>query len=249
MFHGRLLDFVDIKFVTIKPNQDPLTANEIYAVALHECGHSLGILGHSNDKNDIMYPVARDNSTGTVSLTPRDISTIKLLYRLDADISNFDPGKIPKEISYKNKVILGGADSLLDKKLQEALDYVKTAPNHPISWTSLGLAYYNLKKYNEAVLNYKKALEIDPKYIDARKNLAITYKTMGDTVKAIIEGQNLVQIDPTKIEYSCFLTQLYVQNNRYQEAKNVLNTLIIRNPDAKNNKTVNDMLEKLKSTN
>jgi len=52
--------------------------SEVYANALHEVGHALGIRGHSNNKFDVMYP--DDNNYRNV-LSNRDINTVLAIYR------------------------------------------------------------------------------------------------------------------------------------------------------------------------
>jgi TonB family protein len=51
---------------------------EIEEVVLHETGHALGLIGHSEDPRDIMYPsVVEDRSPG---LSERDRATLRELY-------------------------------------------------------------------------------------------------------------------------------------------------------------------------
>ena len=57
--------------------QRTLSKDEIYAVAVHEIGHAIGILGHSSNRNDIMYP-----TTDIIGIhaSNRDVNTIRQFY-------------------------------------------------------------------------------------------------------------------------------------------------------------------------
>jgi len=56
------------------PDGRPLSNDEIYHVALHEIGHTLG-LGHSSSQTDIMYPYVNSQTT----LSQNDILRVKQL--------------------------------------------------------------------------------------------------------------------------------------------------------------------------
>lgn len=53
------------------------TREQVYPVILHEIGHALGLEGHSNNKNDILY---HNTDYYKQSLSERDIETIKTIY-------------------------------------------------------------------------------------------------------------------------------------------------------------------------
>ncbi|MEB3287884.1 MAG: matrixin family metalloprotease [Vampirovibrionales bacterium] len=54
-------------------------ADEVRHTILHEIGHSLGLVGHSDGPSDIMYV---PHQYGVVGLSPRDAETIGWLYKL-----------------------------------------------------------------------------------------------------------------------------------------------------------------------
>ncbi len=61
-------------------SKTPQTDVEILAITLHEIGHALGIVSHSKDRGDIMYPDT--SSYKTVSPSNRDLNTVRKIYRM-----------------------------------------------------------------------------------------------------------------------------------------------------------------------
>ena len=114
--------------------------------------------------------------------------------------------------------------------------------NYSLSWNSLGTAYFNMKNDSQAIDSYKKALSIDPNFIDAKLNLAAAYCQSGDYVNASLLYQNLIQHDPKNINYSVTLASVYVNNKDYQTAKNVIKALLTNNPDANSDISVKNII-------
>lgn len=68
---------VEIYLDYLMPNSVKITDREVYSVLVHEIGHALGMLGHSKNKSDIMYP---DTSNYNRRPSRRDINTVRKIY-------------------------------------------------------------------------------------------------------------------------------------------------------------------------
>ncbi len=131
------------------------SANSLHNVALHEIGHSLGLIGgHSNNPSDVLFPNTRYDGGLRKKLSQRDINTVKRLYALKADVSS--PGGIHL-IRYRQFTMARreGFEAFNNKNYALAYERLKNAiaiydQDSDVRFFT-GHAAYGLKRYDEAV--------------------------------------------------------------------------------------------------
>ena len=70
-----------------------------------------------------------------------------------------------------------------------------------------GLAYQKEAKYNEAILQLKNALQIDPKFAPALHAIGRAYRAKSWSVDAMRELQRAVELEPDNLEARADLAQ------------------------------------------
>ena len=55
-------------------------ASNVEHVILRELGHALGIHGHSNSSDDIMFPITNQNNDAILTLSETDVSLLNQIY-------------------------------------------------------------------------------------------------------------------------------------------------------------------------
>jgi tetratricopeptide (TPR) repeat protein len=84
-----------------------------------------------------------------------------------------------------------GMSALSAKNYSEAIANffvaTKKAHNEPKVWNSLGIAYMEVFEYEKAEFAFRKALEVDKKFTDARLNLGVMYFRKKDYENALME--------------------------------------------------------------
>lgn len=171
-------------------NGGTLEPENIYAITLHEVGHALGLQGHSDDANDIMYFMySYSNYHGT--LTERDITTMKLLYNLEADVSNDLPISMSSAKEFY-KLLEEGQTYVQQGNYQQGLKtliaaeqlYDKEAFLH----FNKGVCYVNLSNYLEAIKSFNVANSLSPDETFTLYNLAISQINHAITLPEIIQN-------------------------------------------------------------
>lgn len=76
-------------------------------------------------------------------------------------------------------------------------DNVKKSPAKARVYDYLGLAYQKAGDLDEAILQYRKSLSLDPFYADAHNNIGIAYFDKGLVDNAITHFKHAIEINPS----------------------------------------------------
>ncbi len=203
--------------------------NQIYNTALHEIFHALGFMGHSAEKNNIMY-LAKDNETLFLDLREKlssaDIETVKLLYSIKPDITN----SANPDGMYTPYLVIGDDEDISYNKHREAKNYISKAPTLPNGYIDLAESFVIQKKYPEAIRALERALSlsttVDVKYI-VYYNLAVSYYYMGNYEMSVDNVQKALQIKDSE-ELHALKAQNYIKLENMDKALDEYKILVER---------------------
>lgn len=199
---------MEIKLRTLRSDSQQFTNIEIYNTALHELGHALGVMGHSFNKNDVMYPLTNDIEAGDLpytykirrlKLSQKDINTMRLLYRLAPDITN---GKTNTGKLFNSTLVLGDKQSRLTRKLAEAEKYVYSVSDNPTGWIDAGVAYGLAGKYEQSINAFNRALAqvaSSQEKADIYYNIAIISYNNKKYSECISNSQQALTLNPNML--------------------------------------------------
>jgi len=121
--------------------------------------------------------------------------------------------------------------------VEEFRKAVKQDPKNPYAYKGLGLANASLRRYDDAIAAFRKALELNPYYVDVRNDMGTVLILSGKR----IEGKNEFltafndPTNPTPEISARNLGNAYLEEKNYIEALNWFKTSMSRNktyPDA-----------------
>ena len=95
-----------------------------------------------------------------------------------------------------------------------AMDSVRDPEVH----FNLGYAYRQKGMYARATEEYRRTVQLDPRHIKARSDLASMYALRGMFEKAILEYKRALELEPGSVELTYNLASAYLSQGRYREA-------------------------------
>ena len=175
----------------------------VYNTMLHELGHALGILGHSQDSEDVMYKeITTKHHYDLMSFSDRDIETFKILY------------------SHRNSLISNALQGAKQEKLDENLKYAE-ASGDADSYLNVAVSYYEMGDYTKALDAYKKALELNPDNYRIYIGLSYCYERAKQYSYAETYAKHALkraQSNEQKAECDQQLGIIYMQQEKYMDA-------------------------------
>lgn len=120
---------------------------------------------------------------------------------------------------------------------EDVLDMIKFTLSHPpadddaMAYTLDGYIKEDEENYEDAIKLYKKALEIDPKYVDAYNGWAYSLYEMNKLDSAISLYNISLGIDPAYSYTYYYLGLVFIKQDKFQEGFDLLDKSIKLNPN------------------
>jgi predicted amidophosphoribosyltransferase len=115
----------------------------------------------------------------------------------------------------------------------------------PARLNEAGTAAYEREDYQEAVRLFREAAEADPQNAGYWTNLGVAHGAVGDDLQAFNAYRRAVELDPGEASAYLFMGQLYLERERYSEARESWEKLIQVAPDSEEAEEARENLRNL----
>lgn len=173
---------------------------------------------------------------GDIYSTKKDYNDALVQYEITTRLDPF---------SYKNHYNEGLMEQFLGR-VKEAVDAylraLKLNPSDFLTNQNLGAAYLQLDDYDNAIVYCTKATELNDKSGPAWSNLATAYEAKGDWKTAEADWRKALEADSASVEVAVSLSKNLKHQQRFPEARTVLNEVVRASDTAPHRKLLGDAL-------
>ena len=126
----------------------------------------------------------------------------------------------PKNIQVKNLENLYNNKNFLELiKYSEV--FLKKFPESKFIYNLIGVSYFNLGKYSNAVANYNISISLNPKNSEAYNNKGLCLKKMGDFEGALENYKLALKINPNFLDVYNNIGNLYYELKSFKDAEKI----------------------------
>lgn len=118
----------------------------------------------------------------------------------------------------------------LERDMEAAKAAVKAKPRDAGAHTDLGGVYFRMGDYDDAEIEFKRALSLNKLYLIAQFNLAMVYKAKGETDLAVKELNALLKKYPGDDTALYRLGEIYLEQKQYNKAIGAFRRSVEFNP-------------------
>lgn len=151
----------------------------VYAFALREIGHSLGLRGHSGRFQDkiLYYPLPNRNKSVRPEINVADVNTLKLIYSVLPDKTNEDFSEEQLKKLIKPEEVWGDKVERTASSEKAILYNIERSPDVPSLHVALANYYSEHGRYDEAIEVYSRSIVL----LNDADFKARVYVRVGDT--------------------------------------------------------------------
>jgi len=118
----------------------------------------------------------------------------------------------------------------INEQIKSLENLIKADPKNYINYFYLGDVYRKIKKYDFALNNYQKSVELNSKFPEGFNNLANIYRELKDTKNSILFFKKAIELNPNYINAIYNLGIVYFEVEKYDESSNCFKKVLEINP-------------------
>src|SRR5271165_5884972 len=146
-------------------------------------------------------------------------------------LSPGDPGEF-----MRNRYVISIATALLAVLLVGATGCKSNPEKAKKKYLESGLSYVDKKQYDAAVIQFKKALQVDPKYAEAHYQLGLAYLHQGNDKQHVVSGyqelHQATELDPNNLKAKLAMGNLlFGAFGKYKLAEDEARKVIEKDPN------------------
>ena len=186
-----------------------------------EAGHSF-FSANKFDKAYENFAKCKTSDLDEGKLVEYVISAIQLRkYSEGLKIANAGSVKFPKNLTFKQLGLWSAVEtSQFDEAVKIAEQFMQMeGQKNSTDYTYYGKALLGVQRYNDALVQFNKALEVDANAVEALGKIAEAYTGLGDTDKALEYSELYMKKNPnaTPSDYGK-LANIYVEKGNFDKA-------------------------------